>query len=119
VISMRRQNSRELSDERILGSGDFVDQILRESDEKIKAQFLAREREEKVEGVLTRWCYEAMIQVEELRSGSRRPTVSAPSTRAARELVKHYGVSLAEAARVLGVTTSAISKMLQKRKDRN
>jgi predicted transcriptional regulator len=36
---------------------------------------------------------------------------------AAKELVEHYGVSLAEAARVLGVTTSAISKMLQKRKD--
>lgn len=119
VISMRRQDTRELSDERILGSGDFVDQILREADEKIKAQFNVRERRKKVEEVLTRLCDEAMIQLEELRSGSRRPKVSTLRSSAARELVEHYGVSLAEAARFLGVTTSAISKMLQKRKDKD
>lgn len=117
VISMRRQKTRELSDERILGSGGFVDQILKEADGKIKAQFLARERREKVGEVLTGLCEEAMIPVEALRSGGRRPMVSSLRTRAAQELVGHYGISYAEAARVLGVTTSAISKMLQKRKD--
>ena len=32
VISMRRHGDRDLSDERILGNGDFVEQIIKEAD---------------------------------------------------------------------------------------
>jgi putative transposase len=116
VISMRRQNDQGLSDERILGSGEFVEQVLREADEKIKTQILVRKMEQEALEVLDQLCTKEKIQIEELRSGSRRPQVSALRSRAAIELVEHHGVSLAEAARVLGVTTSAISKILQKTK---
>jgi putative transposase len=115
VISLRHQNDWELADERILGSGDFVEHILAEADEKIKTQFSDRERKKKVQEFLIRFCEENKIRFEELRSGSRRPTISALRSTAARQLVEVYGESLAEAARVLGVTTSAISKMLTKK----
>ena len=116
VISMRRQEGREMSDERILGSGDFVEQILGEADARTKAQFPAKERGEKVRELITRLCAKENINLKELISGSRRPPVSALRSTAATQLVEHHGVSLAEAARVLGVTTSAISKTLQKAK---
>ena len=114
VLSMRRQEDREMSDERILGSGDFVEQMLAEADASTKARFPAKERVEKVQEMITRLCAKEKINLEELRSGSRRPPVSALRFAAARLLVTLNGVPLAEAARYLGVTTSAISKSLQK-----
>lgn len=118
VISMRRQEARELSDERILGSGDFVEQMLGEADERIKAQFPAKERMKKVRELVALLCIKERINLEELRSGSRRPKVSALRSNAAKQLVEQYGVPLAEAARYLGVTTSAVSKILQPAKDK-
>jgi hypothetical protein len=38
VLSIRRNNQRVLTDERILGTGDFVDRILNEADERLKYQ---------------------------------------------------------------------------------
>jgi hypothetical protein len=119
VISMRRQEDREMSDERILGSGHFVEQMLAEADTKTKAQFPAKERIKMVRELITRLCSEERINLEELRSGSRRPLVSALRSTAAKQLVELYGVPLAEAARFFGVTTSAISKSLQKLKERS
>jgi putative transposase len=117
VISMRRQEAREMGDERILGSGDFVEQVLREAEGRIKAQFPAIDRDKEVREVVTRLCSKEGINLKELVSGSRRPSVSALRSTAATQLVEHHGVPLAEAARVLGVTTSAISKTLQKTRD--
>jgi putative transposase len=117
VISMRRQEAREMSDERILGSGDFVDHILGEAEERIRAQFPAKERREKVRELVAHLCLQERINLEELQSGSRRPRVSALRSNTARQLVEQYGVPLTETARYLGVTTSAISKMLQQTSD--
>ena len=114
VISMRRQEDREMSDERILGSGDFVEQMLAEADASAKARFPAKERGEKAQEMITRLCAEEKLNLEEMRSGSRRPPVSTLRSTAASLLVELYGVPLAEAARYPGVTTSAISKSLQK-----
>jgi len=38
VLSMRRNGKRLLTDQRILGSGDFVERILAEADERLKYQ---------------------------------------------------------------------------------
>jgi hypothetical protein len=38
VLSIRRDNQRVLTDERILGTGDFVDRILNKADERLKYQ---------------------------------------------------------------------------------
>ena len=36
VISIRRHGERDLSDERILGNGDFVEKIIKEADDLVK-----------------------------------------------------------------------------------
>jgi len=59
-------------------------------------------------------CYEAKVSKAELTSGRQRKGVSAVRERIAIRLVEKYGVTLAEVARQVGVSTSAISKILQR-----
>jgi putative transposase len=114
VKSMRSRDARELFDARILGSGDFVDQIIKDASINVKYQFTESERTRNVEEYIATVCKKENLTIKELSSGSRRQHV--PRTRAliAKHIVKNYGVTLAEAARHLGVSTSAVSKMLIK-----
>jgi len=50
----------------------------------------------------------------ELRMGSRRGRICQVRSQIAYELVEQYGLPLAEVARQLGVTTSAISKAINR-----
>jgi hypothetical protein len=53
VLSLRRDKERVLTDMRILGSGDFVEKILRKADETLKSQLSGDKcRQEVVEFVL-------------------------------------------------------------------
>ena len=109
---MRKHEEKGVGDKRVLGSGDFVEKILAEAEGRIKSQFPPRGREKKIRELIEAFCKDDGINPRELRSGSRRRTVSAARAILARRLVEDYGVPLAGAARHLGVTTSAVSKML-------
>ena len=76
VISMRKLGIKELSDERILGSGDFVNEVVNEANKVLRYQFAGRERAEKIEQYIRDLCQKEEVNIEELRSGSRRPKVS-------------------------------------------
>jgi putative transposase len=54
------------------------------------------------------------VNVNELRMGSRRGRIAAIRAKIANELVEKYGLPLAEVARQLGVTTSAISRAISR-----
>jgi hypothetical protein len=56
----------------------------------------------------------AKTEVKVLRAGSRLAEVSRLRTSLSIQLVNDLGLSLAESARQLGVTTSAIAKILQR-----
>ncbi|MFB3887684.1 MAG: hypothetical protein ACE144_20890, partial [Thermodesulfobacteriota bacterium] len=58
-------------------------------------------------------------ELKELRMGSRRGEIPRVRSGIAQRLVKELGVPLAEVARLLGVSTSAISKIMQRRAQRN
>ena len=114
VTSMRRHGGRELCDERILGRGDFVERIVKEADNSLKYQFPESERRQKVEEFIQEVCREENINIKELRAGSRRRRISLLRSQIASKLLEVYGIPLAEIARQLGVSTSAISKALKK-----
>lgn len=116
VISMRRHGGRELSDERILGHGDFVERVINETDESLRYQFRESERRQEVEELIQEVCREENINIKELRAGSRRRRISLVRLQVASKLLEVYGIPLAEIAHQLGVTTSAISKALKKLK---
>jgi REP element-mobilizing transposase RayT len=115
VVSMRRLGLTERSDERIFGSGDFVNDIAQEADALLRKQFEAKYRIEKIERYIEESCRDEGINIEELRSGSRRPAVSRMRRQITMVLLEKYGVPLADIARRVGVTTSAISKSMRRR----
>ena len=106
VKALRRSGDRELSDDRILGSGEFVERIIKEAEAKIRYQFRVKEHPEKIDEFIAKVCKNKNVSIEELKAGSRRKEASRVRARIAIGLVKTHGVSLAEAARQLGVSTS-------------
>jgi hypothetical protein len=110
VLSIRRDNQRVLTDERILGTGDFVDRILNEADERLKYQMAGKQIGEVIEQV----CEEENINSHELRMGSRRRRISQVRAQTVHQPVENFGIPLAEVARQVGVSTSAVSKALNR-----
>ena len=117
VKAMRRSGDRELSDDRILGSGDFVERIIKEAEAKIKYQLPVKEHHQKIDEFIAQICKSENVTMAELKAGSRRRAVSGVRTRIAIGLVKRHGVSLAEVARRVGVSTSGGAKILKRVKN--
>ncbi len=114
VVAMRKHGDREFTDDRVLGSGEFVATLVREADERVRERWAARPHPQAVAAYVEHECSTAGVSVQALRQGGRGHGVSQVRTRLARQLVKDQGRSLAETARYLGVTTAAICKALQK-----
>lgn len=117
VMTMRKRKIRELYDERILGSGDFVERIIEEAEENFKRSLKNNLFPKGIESLIRQVCEEAGILVEEIRSGSRRAMVSAVRSKLAQELVRQRGITMAETARQLGVSTPAISFLLSQKEN--
>jgi hypothetical protein len=113
VLTLRRKGKREMSDERILGSGVFVERILQETEERVRQQFRALRSGKNIEEIIRAACQKEGISQAELQGGSRRGRIPEVRTKIARKLVKEDGVIMAEAARHLGVSTSALSKAMK------
>ena len=112
VRSQRSRGPRELFDERILGSGEFVERVLRDADTRALRQHVARKRNRYAERVVLEQCKKNGVSLTELRSGSRRGRVPTVRTKIVRSLVENYGVAVAEIARQVGISTSGVSKIL-------
>ena len=115
VLSMRRDGKRLLTDQRILGSGNFVERILAEADERLKYQHRGDRIRENLVEFIDQVCEKKGINPKELRMGGRRSCISQVRLQIAYQLVQDYGIPLAEVARQLGVSTSAISKAITRR----
>jgi putative transposase len=115
VKGMRRLGVREKSDERILGSGEFVEQLIQQSDEVRRKQFSGTEGLREAIGHIETVCRDEHIDSNALRAGSRTKTISRLRARLAEELIEKFGLSLAEAGRQLGVSASAVAITLRRR----
>jgi putative transposase len=115
VKSQRGQVEKIRTDTRILGQDEFVDKIIDEADHKIKSQISINERKKKAERKIQEVCKAEGISVEELKGGSRRGNIPSIRARLTKELVEALGLTLAETARRLGVSTPAISKIMARK----
>jgi len=115
VKAMRRLGERVKSDERILGSGEFVKQLIQQSDKVRKEQFSSFQRLQKTAVLVERVCKKQNVSVDALKSGSRRQNVSMVRSQLAKKLVEELGLSLTETGRHLGVSSSAVAKSLSRR----
>ena len=114
VKSLRRSGLSEKGDERILGSGEFVESVITQAGESIKYQLPAKDLKKAAAATISRECKKRKVNIEVLQSGSRLMEVSRLRTSLAIQLVNGLGLSLAECARQLGVSTSAIAQILRR-----
>ena len=117
VKSLRKLGIQSESDDRILGNSDFVGKILEEADSIRRKQFEMSRSKESLDNLIDRNCKKAGISVNELKNGGRRKAVSQVRGILSSRLVEEYGLSFADTARLLGVSTSAVSKILGKREE--
>jgi len=114
VISLRRQGKSEMSDDRVLGSGSFVEQVLKETARDVRQRYKGRGLRKRVQRLTTVMCQKYQVGVQELRSGSRRGKTAAARAELIQRLVKQYGLPLAEIARQVGISTSGVSRVLSR-----
>ena len=115
VLSTRNRKEKLEYDERILGSGDFVNEVLKETEEKHRRQIKAKRSGMTITQIIERECTKAKISPEELKNGSRRRKASEVRMAIALRGVEELGLSSAEIARHLGVATSSITRAIAKK----
>ncbi len=116
VKTMRQAGAVENSDERVLGNGDFVDRVLADAEEKVKRQLPPREMARRVRKVIEKACAKEKISQDVLLAGSRRRPISAVRAELAKTLVEGEGISMAECARQLGITTCGVAQVLRRKR---
>jgi REP element-mobilizing transposase RayT len=112
VQSLRRSGQEIQTDERILGTDDFVERILEEADRNLKRLFSSRLRGKECQHFIEERCKKEGVSIGELQGGGRRGKLPKIRSDLAWELARERGFPLAEIARHLGVSTSAISQIL-------
>ena len=77
---------------------------------RLKSQLAGNKGRQQIGEVIERVCEEENINSHKLRMGSRRRRISQVRAQIVHQLVENFGIPLAEVARQVGVSTSAISK---------
>lgn len=111
VLSLRRISDKVVSDERILGSSEFVQSIISETEEKEKETLRLSRKISGLSSLAKKIVKGEAISYAELRSGNREKGVVKARRVFCQIAVKKMGYSGAEVARFLGVTTSAVNRL--------
>jgi len=109
--TVRQKKAPVRADERILGTGSFVENILKQK-HRYKP---VSERIEKMKKIIDSLCKKAGIQPAALQGGIRSRPVSHLRGDIAFVLAHNLGISYAEIGRQLGITTSAVSRIIERR----
>jgi hypothetical protein len=117
VLSLREKGEKTEFDSRILGGGDFVNEILRAADGRIRRQIRAGDKRILIRNVIEEFCRKEGIREEEIRNGGQRREVSSVRAKIAFRLNRELGISMAEIARNVGVCTTAVIKAVRKMVD--
>jgi len=111
VLSLRRAGSKIFSDERILGSSEFVKNAINDVDAKTKETLRLNSKISDLESLARDICEGEGVDKAELRSGLRKRTVVKARRLFCQIAVKRMGYSGADVARFLGITTSAVNRL--------
>ena len=104
VLELRRGREKYLSDDRVLGSTAFIEEIVKEAEE--------REEEKRspvsLETLAERICRDMQVSRESIAGGGRNRNITKARAVLAYVWVRHLGRSGHELARTLGVTPQAV-----------
>lgn len=113
VLPLGGSRERIEHDGRILGSGDFVAEIIREAEKKVRRYLRVSEVKSSIDKAIKEICRKEGVGEQGLRMGVRTRRYSGVRAKIAYHLSHELGISRAEIARQLGVCTSAIAKAIQ------
>jgi len=114
VLASRRRGEREVADQRILGDGDFVKQVISGLDDLVNKNLRLSGQRIDIKALAKKVSERYNVSIGELRSGGRRKAVVQARRVIAWTGVRELGYSGADVARYLGVTNSCVTRMISK-----
>jgi len=111
VLSMRRRGERMASDERVLGSGGFIEGLVEDAQRRQVETLRLRGRSMDLQGLALRVAEGEGVDLGIIRSGSRARRVVAARRLLCQLAVRRMGYTGAEVARYLGVGTSSVTRL--------
>ena len=111
VLSLRRVGSKVFSDERILGSSEFVKNVIADAEEKAKETLRLTSKISDLPSLAKEVCKGEGVDEAELRSGLRKRKIVKSRRIFCQTGVKRMGYSGADVARFLGINTSAVNRL--------
>jgi hypothetical protein len=110
VVSMRRWGQGMASDERILGTGEFVERVIAETERQERETLRLRRKVPGLSALLKEVARTEGLDEEELKKVRRRREVTAAIKVFCQLAVQKYRHTGASVARFLGVTTSLVNR---------
>ena len=110
VLALRKRGEKERSDQRIVGDGAFVSEVLSEMDDRERENLKLTAHRMTLSSLAEKVCQIHNISLGELRSGSRRHELVEARQVLSWLAVREVGYSGAEVARYLGVTNSCVTR---------
>ncbi|MBN1823863.1 MAG: transposase [Endomicrobiales bacterium] len=112
VMNLRRSKEKWIADERILGDGDFVEEALRQAEEKIEKREKLKKEGWDINRLVKKVCKMTGVNEKEIKRYSKRSKLSRARSLVAYFGSKELGISGAELARYFGITRSSISEAI-------
>jgi hypothetical protein len=112
VLAMRRRGAKEVADQRILGDGDFVKQVISGLDDRVKKNLRLSAQRIDMKTLAEKVAATYNVSIGELRSGGRRRAVVQARHAMSWIAVRELGYSGADVARYLGVTNSCVTRLV-------
>jgi REP element-mobilizing transposase RayT len=111
VLSLRRVGSKVFSDGRILGSSEFVKDVIADAEQKARETLRLSSKISDLPSLAAEVCKGQEVDEVELRSGLRKREVVKSRRIFCQIAVRKMGYSGADVARFLGVNTSAVNRL--------
>ena len=111
VKSLRRRGIQIASDERVLGSGEFIERLIEEAEQREKETLRLTKRIPDLQEFAKRISEQQGIEKDELMRGSRKREVVKARKIFCQVVVRKGRYSGAEVARFLGISTSAVNRL--------
>jgi REP element-mobilizing transposase RayT len=119
VLASRRRGERDVADQRILGDGDFVKQVISGLDDLVKKNLRLSGQRIDLKVLAKKVSERYNVSTGELRLGGRRGAVVKARRAMSWIGVRELGYSGADVARYLGVTNSCVTRMISTGKKPN
>jgi putative transposase len=114
VVNLRRCNERWMSDERILGDGDFVERVLKEADEIIAKKDKFKKQGWSLEKLIDKVTEHYQINRQDLKKKGRQNKIAEAKSVIAYYGNKYLGIKSGEIAELFGCERSTVTRLVHK-----